>query len=139
MKLTLTTPLSVMVAAQEIASLTAEDATGAFGILPHHAPFLTALGLCVVGWRGLDGRQCYCAVRGGLLTVTPARDVEIATREAVLGDDLDHLQADVLAHFESDREAERTEHAEGTKLQLRAIRQMMRYLSPDGQQMRGLP
>lgn len=136
MKLTIITPLAIVVEAVEIASLTAEDATGEFGILPGHAPFLTALSVGVVDWHEASGRQRYCAVRRGMLSVTPARDVEIATREAVVGDDLDRLQSDVLAHFSYELEQARTEHAEGARLQLAAIRQMMRYLRPDGGRMR---
>lgn len=139
MKLTITTPLSVIIDAVEVASLIAEDSTGEFGILPRHAPFLTSLSICVVSWRETSGRQRYCAVRGGVLAVTEDRDIEVATREAVVGDDLGRLQSDVLAHFKDEVEEERTEHAEGTRLQLAAIRQIMHYLRPDGGQNRGAP
>lgn len=139
MKLTIVTPLAIVVEATEIVSLTAEDATGEFGILPAHAPFLTALSICVVGWREASGRQHYCAVRRGMLSVNEARDVEIVTREAVVGDDLDRLQSDVLAKFSDEVEQARTEHAEGARLQLAAIRQIMRHLRPDGGRMRGAP
>ena len=58
------------------------------------------------------------------------RDVAVATREAVAGDDLDELETDVLATFRADIETERIEHAEATRLQLAAIRQIMRHLRP---------
>jgi F-type H+-transporting ATPase subunit epsilon len=34
--------------------LRAEDASGSFGILPGHAPFLTALAISIVSWRKDD-------------------------------------------------------------------------------------
>jgi F-type H+-transporting ATPase subunit epsilon len=132
MKLTITTPLAVVIDADDVASLVAEDSTGAFGIMPSHAPFLTALSVCVVSWCERSGRQHYCAVQRGVLVVKRGGDVNIATREAVRGDDLDRLQSDVLAHFTDELEQARTEHTEGTRLQLVAIRQMMRHLRPDG-------
>ena len=42
-QLTITTPTSVAVKADGIAHVRAEDETGAFGILPGHADFVTAL------------------------------------------------------------------------------------------------
>jgi len=43
MRLTVTTPLAVVVDTEDVAHLRAEDETGAFGILPHHDNFLTVL------------------------------------------------------------------------------------------------
>ena len=43
MRLTVTTPLAIVAEADDVAHLRAEDDTGAFGILPGHADFLTAL------------------------------------------------------------------------------------------------
>ena len=59
-------------------------------------------------------------------------DVAIATREAVPGDDLLKLQDVVLAQFRAERETERAEYVGATRLQLAAIRQIMRRLRPDG-------
>jgi F-type H+-transporting ATPase subunit epsilon len=53
-RLTVTTPLAIIVEAGDVAHLRAEDETGAFGILSGHADFLTALAVSVVSWR--DGR-----------------------------------------------------------------------------------
>ncbi len=50
MRLKIVTPLAVVVD-EEIASLRAEDASGSFGVLPGHAPFLTALTISIVSWR----------------------------------------------------------------------------------------
>ncbi|MDB5362142.1 MAG: atpC [Rhodospirillales bacterium] len=131
MKLRITTPLAVMVEEDGILGLRAEDGSGGFGILPDHADFLTSLAISVVGWKSAGGAQHYAAVRRGVLSVTAGRDIEIATREAVLGDDLATLDETVLARFRADIETERSEHVDSTRLQLSAIRQIMRHLRPD--------
>jgi F-type H+-transporting ATPase subunit epsilon len=126
--LRIVTPLSIVVD-EAVASVRAEDASGGFGILAGHADFLTGLTISVVSWRGGDGTQRYCAVRGGVLTVNGGKTVAIATREAVTGDDLVTLDQAVLARFRSDIDQERTEHVESTRLQLSAVRRLVGRLS----------
>ena len=128
MRLTIVTPLAVVVD-EEIASLRAEDASGSFGVLAGHAPFLTALTISIVSWRKAEGER-FCAVRGGVMTVAGGTAIAIATREAVTGDDLATLDAEVLARFQSDADEERTEHVETVRLQLHAIRRMISRLRP---------
>lgn len=132
MRLQILTPLAVVVDENSVLALRAEDASGGFGILPRHADFLTGLTISVVSWRSHDGAQRYCAVRGGVLSVTGGQLIDIATREAVAGDDLATLDETVLSRFRADSESERTERVENTRLQLNAIRQIMRHLRPDG-------
>ena len=132
MRLRIITPLAVVVDEAGVLALRAEDATGSFGILTGHADFLTSLAISVVTWAGRDGKRHYCAVRHGVLSVTAGRDIAIATREAVPGEDLATLDEAVLGRFRADLETERTEHVESTRLQLDAIRQIMRHLRPGG-------
>ena len=131
MKLRITTPLAILVEEDGILGLRAEDDSGGFGILPGHADFLTSLAISVVGWNSAGGAQHYAAVRRGVLSVAGGREIAIATREAVLGDDLATLDETVLARFRADIETERAEHADSTRLQLNAIRQIMRHLRSD--------
>jgi F-type H+-transporting ATPase subunit epsilon len=138
MKLRISTPLSVIVDHADVWMLRAEDDTGSFGIQPKHATFLTSLTVSVVSWEGEDGIRHYCAVRRGVLSVTAIGDIEIATREAVTGDDLAILDKQVVARFRADLEAERAEYAASTRLQLNAIRQIMRHLRPSGSNSSGL-
>lgn len=128
MKLTITTPLSVVVEEDGVLVLSAEDSSGGFGIQPHHADFLTSLAVAVVSWKSSDDARHYCAVRGGVLTVTAGREIAIATREAVTGDDLATLHETILSRFQADAEAERTERVDSTRLQLSAIRQIVSHL-----------
>ncbi len=126
MRLRIVAPLSVVVD-EDILSLRAEDASGSFGILPGHAPFLTALAISIVSWRQGE-RERFCAVRGGVLTVNKGSTIAIATREAVAGDDLSTLDRVVLARFRSDADAERVDHTETVQLQLNVIRRMVSRL-----------
>lgn len=130
MKLTVVTPLAIVVD-EDVDSVRAADASGSFGILPGHAPFLTALAISIVSWKMAEGER-FCAVRGGVLTVNDGKSVAIASREAVAGNDLATLDTEVLARFQSDAEAERVERTESTRLQLNAIRRMISRLRPGG-------
>ncbi len=126
MRLRITTPLSI-VTDEDIDSLRAEDESGGFGVLPGHAPFLTALTISIVSWRGSEGER-FCALRGGVLTVGDEANITIATREAVTGDDLATLDENVLKRFQSEADAERVEHVDAVALQLNAIRRMVSRL-----------
>jgi len=137
MRLRIITPLAVVVDEDVVLALRAEDSSGGFGIQERHAEFLTSLAISVVSWNGRDGTRHYCAVRRGVLSVTGGRDIAIATREAVTGDDLATLDETVLARFRAEIEAERSERVDSTRLQLSAIRQIMRHLVPAGHSFSG--
>ncbi len=131
MRLLITTPTAVVVNESDVAVLRAEDESGSFGILTGHADFLTALTISVVSWRRNDDVRRYCAVRRGVLLVTNGSLVAIATREAIAGEDLDHLEHVVLAGFRDSIEAERAARTASLQLQMNAIRQIVRYLRPE--------
>lgn len=130
MRLTIVTPLAVVAASDRVAHLRAEDETGAFGILSGHADFLTALAVSVVTWRDEDGGEHHVAVRGGMLEVRDGKDITIATPEAVAGDDLRRLEAEVLARFRHEVAEEQAARTDAQRLYLAAIRQIERYLRP---------
>jgi F-type H+-transporting ATPase subunit epsilon len=130
-RLLITTPTAVVIDDPDVVSVRAEDESGGFGILNGHANFLTALTVSVVAWRNVDGRQRFCAVRHGVLSVTNGSEVAVATREATAGDDLDHLEQVILARFREALEAERTARTRSLQLQMKAIRQIVRYLRPE--------
>ena len=132
MRLLITDPTTVVADHRDIVSVRAEDASGSFGILDHHADLLTALTISVVQWRHADGRLGCCAVRRGVLSVHGGNEVAIATRQAQLGDDLDQLEHTVLARFRADLETERRERTAATRLHMAAIRQIIAALRPAG-------
>jgi F-type H+-transporting ATPase subunit epsilon len=131
MRLLITTPTAVVVDESSVSSVRAEDDSGSFGILKGHADLLTALNISIVSWHAVDDRIHYCAVRHGVLTVTGGSDVAIATREAIVGEDLDQLEEIVLTEFRKRSETERASRTETLQLQMRAIRQIVQYLRPD--------
>jgi F-type H+-transporting ATPase subunit epsilon len=131
MRLLITTPTSVVIDEQNVVAVRAEDESGSFGILDGHADFLTALTVSVVSWHHAEDRQRFCAVRRGVLSVTNGTEVAIATREAIAGDDLARLEQEVLAQFRDELEAERTARTESLRLQMQAIRKIVRYLRPE--------
>lgn len=130
MRLTITTPLSTVVETEDAVHVRAEEACGAFGILPGHARFLTALDVSLLTWRDSAGREHHVAVRGGVLSVI-AGAVLIATPEAVAGDDLQRLESEVLTRFRRQVEDERAARTQSQRLHLAAIRQIMRLLRPE--------
>ena len=129
MRLKIVTPLEIVVD-EEVQSLRAEDLSGSFGVLPGHAEFLTSLAISVISWIDGSDSQRFCAVRGGVLTVTGGQAIAVATREAVTGDDLASLDQIVLRRFRQEIEEERTEHVEATRLQLSAVRRLVSRLHP---------
>lgn len=131
MRLIVSTPLAIVTECEDVAHVRAEDESGAFGILPGHADFLTALSLSVVSWRDLEGAEHHLAVRGGMFEVRDGKMVRIATREAIAGDDLRWLQTEVLATFRRRIEEEQKSRTDAQRLYLAAIRQICRFLRPE--------
>lgn len=131
MKLDITTPFATVLHTDEAVHVRAEDASGAFGILHGHADFLTVLDVSVLSWRDGHASEHYVALRGGVLSVRDGNSVSVMTAEAVAGDDLRHLEADVLSRFRRQADEERTAHTEAQRLHLAAIRQIMRLLRPE--------
>ena len=131
MKLTITSPLAIVVDAVDVSHLRAEDETGAFGVLPGHADFLTALSISVATWRDRTGIEHHAALRGGMLQVRNGDNITIATREAVVSDDLARLQTEVLTAFRHETEEEKSARTDAQRLYLAAIRQISRFLKSE--------
>ncbi|MEJ2130708.1 MAG: F0F1 ATP synthase subunit epsilon, partial [Gammaproteobacteria bacterium] len=66
MRLVVTTPISVVVDEADVRHVRAEDESGAFGILPGHADFVTVLAISVITWRSHRDEEHHVAVRGGV-------------------------------------------------------------------------
>jgi F-type H+-transporting ATPase subunit epsilon len=128
--LTVTTPAQILVKSDDVVAVRAEDQSGSFGILPGHADLLTALAPSVVRWRTADGATHFCAVRGGVFTVSAGHNVAVACREGVLGDSLEELEAKVRAVRAQQTEADRKARVEQVRMHALAVRQLLRYLRP---------
>lgn len=133
MKLVITTPTAIVINADEISYVRAEDSTGAFGIQPGHADFLTALAISVLTWRDEAGLERWAAVRGGAFRVRNGNSVELATREAVVSENLQDLREIVLAQMTKNAETEQAARLGALGLQQAAIQQLYRYLRPGEQ------
>jgi F-type H+-transporting ATPase subunit epsilon len=130
--LTITTPATVLVDSEDVVAVRAEDESGCFGILPGHADLLTALTPSVVRWRTAAGAARFCAVRGGVFTVSMGHRVSVASREAIVGEALETLEARVRAVRAQQLEADRRAQVEQTRLHALAVRELLRYLRPGG-------
>jgi F-type H+-transporting ATPase subunit epsilon len=128
--LTITTPAVVLVDRDDVASVRAEDASGSFGILPSHADLLTMLTPSVVRWRTVTGHTGFCAVKGGVLTVSQGLRVAIACREGIVDDSLQTLEEKVRFVRAEQAEADRRTRVAQAQLHVRAVRQLVRYLRP---------
>ncbi|MBF0851122.1 F0F1 ATP synthase subunit epsilon [Gluconobacter sp. R75690] len=125
MKLRIITPLTVVLDEPDVMSVRAEDESGSFGILQGHADLVSSVLPSVVIWKRRDGTPHYCAVRQGVLTVTEKGSmVEIATREAVCGDDLKTLKTLVRQHYAALDDARRNANVASVRLQLDAVRRI---------------
>jgi F-type H+-transporting ATPase subunit epsilon len=127
-RLQVVTPLEIAVDADDVLSLKAEDPTGSFGILPHHADFVTDLAVSVITWRDRTGAERRIAVRGGVLRVEHGDFVQIATRQAVGGDTLEALGSAVLERLREEAQAEAETRFFATRLHLGLIRLLEKYL-----------
>jgi F-type H+-transporting ATPase subunit epsilon len=128
MKLLVTTPLAVVVEADDVAHVRAEDETGAFGILPGHADFLTVLPVSVITWRDGGGAEHHVALRGGVLAVSGGDRVEVATREAVGEDELSRLGDKVLERYRREVRTEEESRLSSARLQVATLYQIQRFL-----------
>jgi F-type H+-transporting ATPase subunit epsilon len=137
--LVITTPEAILVDRADVSSLRAEDSSGGFGILPGHTDLLTVLPPSVLRWRDATGVVAYCALRGGVMTVTGGRDVAVACRQGLIGDDLAALETEVQALRATEADAERRARVEQVRLHSRVVRQLMRYLRPGSMMSGELP
>ena len=128
LRLMVSTPLDVVLSEVDVQHVRAEDASGSFGVLPGHTDMVTALTASVVRWRDGRRREHFVAVRGGLLRVSGGDTVEIASREAVPGDNLAALEEAVLVRFREMAEAEQAARSQAARLQTAAIHQIIRFL-----------
>jgi F-type H+-transporting ATPase subunit epsilon len=81
---------------QQVVEVTAPGIHGEFGVLPHHARFMTALGIGELRYRTESGSEGLLAVAGGFAEVNPegvsvlaqtaenAEKIDVARAEAAL-------------------------------------------------------
>lgn len=94
---------------------------GAFGILPNHIDFVTALVPSVLTMMTPEGKEKVFGIDEGVL-VKMGHEVDIAVRRGVQGDELDTLQEMVQETFIQMDEEERTARSALSRLEADMVR-----------------
>ena len=128
MKLRVMTPTEIVLE-EDVHHVSAEDPTGSLGIRPGHAPLVTPLVRGILMARRADGHEHYAAVNGGVLIVNNDT-VDVVSRQAVLSDDLGHLEDTVLARFDAEADQDRTNHVAFEKMRISFMRRVLEMERP---------
>ncbi len=107
----------------EVVRLQAGDASGRFGLLPNHEPFLTLIAPCILEFDESDGRTHYAAADGGVLLME-ANHASVVTREAVVADRLEDVADAAKAMLAARRAQEKGARAEFAELQASMVREL---------------
>lgn len=94
---------------------------GAFGMLPNHTDFVTALVPSVLIVTSEDGKEVFFGVDEGVLMKT-GHQVDIAIRRGVQGQDLDSLNDTIQAAFIEVDEEERVARSALSRLEAGIVR-----------------
>lgn len=105
----------------------AED--GAFGMLPNHVDFVTALVPSVLILTDADGAERFFGIDEGVL-VKRGHAVEVAIRRGVQGEDLESLQDTVQASFVDMDEDERVARSALSRLEAGIVRRFGNLRKP---------
>jgi len=106
-----------------VKSVQAADASGRFGLLPGHEPFLTLLVPCVLLYREEDNRERYAAIDGGVLSLEKDR-VSVVTHEAITADRLEEVADAAASMMQSRREREKLARTEFAELQSALLQEL---------------
>lgn len=102
---------------------------GAFGMLPNHIDFVTALVPSVLILTGTDGTEQFFGIDEGVL-VKHGHQVDIAIRRGVQGDDLDSLHDTIRAVFIETDEQERVARSALSRLEAGIVRRFGELRKP---------
>ena len=105
------------------AAVQAADASGRFGLWPHHERFVTLLAPCLLIYREEGKVEHYAAVDGGVLLAEDDR-VSVVTREAVLAERLEDVAAAARAMLAARQAEEQAARAEFAELQVSLLREL---------------
>lgn len=109
--------------------LTAMAPTGAFGILPNHVDFVTALAPSVLTLQLVDGTEAIFGLDEGLL-VKKGHQVDVTALRGVQGQDLATLKEVVQTSFIEMEDEERTARAALSRLEADMVRRFAELRRP---------
>lgn len=112
-----------------IQSLQATAENGSFGLLAHHADFVSSLVPGVVLAVDEDGEELFFGIDHGLL-VKRDMDVRIAVRRGVVSRDLASLTQTVESTFLTVDEEERVARTALSRLEVNIVRQLSQLSDP---------
>ena len=95
LRLQISTPQQLLLELDDVVSFRGEDASGCFGLLAGHEDFLTVLQPTVLRWRRVSGEQGFCAVQGGVLSLS-RQVLRVACRDGIVDTRLEKLEAQTL-------------------------------------------
>ncbi len=126
MQLEIVTPLQISLH-MPVRRIVAEGPDGSFGMLPHHIDFVSQVVPSILVYEDMQGQEHYAAVNSG--TLVKCDDlVRIATRSAILGENLDTLETRMKQEFRQQDEAEREARSALARLEAQMIRH---FLDPE--------
>jgi len=128
MKVTLRLPTRILFEGQAV-RLTAVAQNGAFGILPNHTDFVTALVPSVLTLRLADGSETIFGLDEGIL-VKKGHDVAISALRGVKGDNLESLKDTVEDSFVQMDEDERQARSAMSRLEANMVRRFTQLQRP---------
>lgn len=128
MQITLRLPAQTLYDGQAI-SLTGVAENGAFGILPNHIDFVTALVPSVLTLTTPEDTELVFGIDEGLL-VKKGHAVDIVVRRGVQGDDLASLRETVRETFVEVDEDERRARAALSRLEANMVRRFAELRKP---------
>jgi F-type H+-transporting ATPase subunit epsilon len=108
----------------EVVKVIARAPNGAFGILPRHIDFVTALVPGVLSYVDAAGQERHVGTDEGIL-IKRSREVLVSTRNAVCGDDLAALRLVVRRDIVELDEHERAARSALARLEAGVIRRFM--------------
>lgn len=126
MQLEIVTPMQISLHTP-VRRIVTEGPDGSFGMLPHHIDFVSQVVPGILVYEDIQGQEHYAAVDSGTL-VKCGDLVRVATRSAILGEDLDTLESRMKLEFRQQDEAEREARSALARLEAQMIRH---FLNPE--------
>jgi F-type H+-transporting ATPase subunit epsilon len=120
MRLKIILPTEILID-EEVTKVIAEAESGSFCLLPHHADFVTALAPGLLTFNDLQGSEKILSVDMGIL-VKCGPEVNVSTRNAVVGTRLETLKQKVEEEYLTKDEQERLTYAAVSRMEANFMR-----------------